>query len=179
MHRYTLLPCLVLSSMSLLYGCAASTKSTVTAPSQGTSLSSTKLVDSGTGGDRASSSTASDSESAQVAGSKTPNKNPGTKTKGAGKMTFRFEDYQKEEDAKEQLIKMFPLGSDYGPIATTLKSIKRIKCSESSGDPLTYTLDCEYQIPTSIATSDSWSVYVYESKNKITKIDVYKHLAAL
>jgi hypothetical protein len=67
--------------MSLLYGCAASTKSTVTASPQVSSLSSTKLVDSGTGGGRdgstgsagsASPSATSDPDEGKIGGSKTP-----------------------------------------------------------------------------------------------------------
>jgi hypothetical protein len=79
-HKYTLLLCLVLPSMFLLHGCATSTKSTVTASTQGTSLSSTKLVDSETGGGREGSTRPARSVSSSskswpvVAGSKTPGK---------------------------------------------------------------------------------------------------------
>jgi hypothetical protein len=71
-YSYTLLLCLVLPGISLLHGCATSTKSTVTASPQGTSLSSTKLVESGTGGGQPISP--SSKSWPVVAGSKTPGK---------------------------------------------------------------------------------------------------------
>jgi hypothetical protein len=98
-HKYTLLLCLVLPSMSLLHGCATSTKSTVTASPQGTSLSSTKIVDSGTGSDRSiSSSDTPDSGSGQIGGSKTPSEWVYSKDRAVACRINKWASYSMETD---------------------------------------------------------------------------------
>jgi hypothetical protein len=85
--------------MSLLYGCAASTKSTVTASPQVTSLSSTKLVDSGTGGARsASPSATSDPDEGKIGGSKTPSEWVYSKDRAVACRINKWASYSMETD---------------------------------------------------------------------------------
>jgi hypothetical protein len=106
-HRYKSLPCFMLSSMFLLCGCTTSTKSTVTSSPQDTSLSSTKLVDSGTGGGRdgstrparsASPSATSDPDAGQIGGSKTPSEWVYSKDKAVACRINKWSSYSLQTD---------------------------------------------------------------------------------
>lgn len=171
----------MLSSMFLLCGCTTSTKSTVTSSPQDTSLSSTKLVDSGTGGGRdgstrparsTSSSAASDSNSVQVAGSK----NPDTKTKGAKKMKFKFEDYdvKSPEIAQEKLAQLFPEGSSSSEFRSAMEQLGA-KCdvSDALHGEKGSEMYCRYLAGSNPFVKSKWTVAVkIESGNSINGLRV-------
>jgi hypothetical protein len=95
-------------------------------------------------------------------------------TSGAKNMNFRFEDYEKGEDAQKKLLELYPVGSDYKILADNLNSINKMNCGRAKMTP---SLECEYLIPTSKFSSISWSISVFEDAGKITKIEAYRTLS--
>jgi hypothetical protein len=91
---------------------------------------------------------------------------------GVKNMSFRFEDYEKGEDAQKKLLELYPIGSKYEILANYLKSINKMDCGR-----VTSSLECEYLIPTSQFSSISWSISVFEDAGKITKIEAYRTLS--
>jgi hypothetical protein len=165
-HRYILLPCLVLSSMSLLCGCAASTKSTVTASSQGTSLSSTKLVDSGTGGGR-SASPSGDSKQV-VAGSKTPGKWFYSKDKTVACRIKRWSSFLTPEVVNHIEYEFTNLKSEKlaKVVYTVLPKMKNGKVLQLFNEFTEKQSDiAELEVPLSKGQS---KVYIYDTKNELS-----------
>jgi hypothetical protein len=95
---------------------------------------------------------------------------------GGKNMKFRFEDYEKAEDAEKKILEFFPIGSEYNKAVTELESFEGMKCLKSQKSP---SISCEYFVRISSITSFSWSVFVTESNNKISELKVYKTPSAL
>jgi hypothetical protein len=94
--------------------------------------------------------------------------------KGANNMTFRFEDYEKEEDGKKRLLELFPIGSDINKFGSTMKSIKGVDCIPVKEGGI----DCTYIVPISKDVAYGWYVSVSSEADKITSIYTRKNYGA-
>jgi hypothetical protein len=95
---------------------------------------------------------------------------PNTTSKTPSNMTFKFEDYEKQEDGKKRLLELFPIGSAINEFTNTMKSIKGVECIEVYKDGLA----CTYVVPISKDVAYGWYVSVSSEANKITDIDATK-----
>jgi hypothetical protein len=93
---------------------------------------------------------------------------------GSRIMNFKFEDYEKGEDAQKRLLELYPIGSDYEVLASSLKSINRMSCARAK---TVSSLECEYLISTSRFSSISWSISIFENGGRITNIETYRTLS--
>lgn len=93
---------------------------------------------------------------------------------GAKNMNFRFEDYEKSEDAQKKLLELYPIGSDYKALANHLKSIDRMSCGRVEKAS---SLECEYLIPTSEFSAISWLIIILEKEGKISKIETHRNFS--
>jgi hypothetical protein len=91
-------------------------------------------------------------------------------TRKTENMKFMFEDNEEEKDAQKKLLERFPLGSDISKFASTMKSMKVVKCIESETE-----MSCEYIIPTTEAATYRWYISASSNQGKITEIYVKKY----
>jgi hypothetical protein len=96
-------------------------------------------------------------------------------TKEANNIIFKFENYERSEDAHKKLLSLFPIGSDVTKFTKSMKSIKGTHFVKEPG-----LIGVQYWIPLSSATSYTWYVEVlFNDNGAITKIDARRNPSAL
>jgi hypothetical protein len=91
-------------------------------------------------------------------------------------MKFKFEDYDKAQDAEKKMLELFPIGSKYSELVAELQAFQGMNCTKSQ---YSSAMSCQYFVRLSSITSFSWSLEIAESNGKISKLEVYKNPSAL
>jgi hypothetical protein len=94
-------------------------------------------------------------------------------TKGKKSMVFKFEDYQNEQDGKNKLLELFPLGSDVSKFTSAMKAMKDNDCTENNKGGV----GCVYIVPISEVAGYAWYVSTESSSGKITSINVTREFS--
>jgi hypothetical protein len=91
-------------------------------------------------------------------------------------MKFRFEDYEKAQDAEKKMLELFPIGSKYSTLVDELRAFPGMGCTKSQYDS---SIECEYFVRISSITSYSWSISIAEKNGQISELNLYKTISAL
>jgi hypothetical protein len=91
-------------------------------------------------------------------------------------MKFKFEDYDKAQDAERKMLELFPIGSKYSKLVDELQAFPGMSCTKSRYSP---SMECQYFVRISNITSYSWSISIAEKNDKVSELKVYKTPSAL
>jgi hypothetical protein len=91
-------------------------------------------------------------------------------------MKFRFEDYEKAQDAEKKMLELFPIGSKYSTLVDELQAFPGMGCTKSQYSP---SMECQYFVRISSIASYSWSILIAEKNGQISELNVYKTISAL
>jgi len=78
---------------------------------------------------------------------------------------FRFEDFKNDEEAEEVLLKIYPVGSDVGNLASFLEN-NGCEVSGVVGAKELNSLRYSYQYPKNLPVSTKWDIFIKHDKNK-------------
>jgi hypothetical protein len=101
---------------------------------------------------------------------------PNSHNKILSNMKFKFEDYDKAQDAEKKMLEFFPIGSEYSKLVDELQSFPGMGCTKSQ---YSAAMSCQYFVRISSITSFSWSLEIAEKNGKVSKLKVYKNPSAL